>query len=94
MTVLNLADYRKGTPYVAGEARCLTCAHTWTATAPVGTTGLDCPSCTATTGVFLHPARYDADQWQCNCGCDVFAIYRNSSGPFLACYRCGAIQNF
>lgn len=76
-------------PHVAGTAICMKCAHTWTAVAPIGTIGFECPHCSEFAGEWVLPISYtDEEHWRCECGEEEFSITKN----FVYCPRCGKIQ--
>ena len=79
--VTNLSDYK---PHLLGEARCLTCCHVWTASAPIGTVELECPECKTWKGVFTGMTA-PLTVWECDCGNQHF--YIDPDGPM--CAKCG-----
>jgi rubrerythrin len=76
--------------HLAGEAFCMRCNHTWSATAPVGTLTLDCPSCGSGAGYFKFPCAPNDQVWECQCGNQFFHITQR--GHF--CPNCGALQSY
>ena len=75
--------------HLAGKAVCLHCQHTWEAVAPVGTTELECPSCSLLKGVFRAVCCPEL-RWQCDCGCSHFFVTTTE----CICCHCGEAQNF
>ena len=62
-------------PHMTGDAKCLSCGHAWQAVAPVGTVGIECPSCALFKGVFVNPAAHSSEMhFRCNCGSEVFCL--------------------
>ena len=90
--VIDLAAEREARePHLKGDARCVACAHTWVAVAPVGTTWLECPSCHTEKGLFVAacwPGK-GIGVWTCHCGCDVFFLTPRS----VQCPNCGTAQS-
>lgn len=85
--VVSLAGFKKETtPLLSGPARCFGCGHEFVSEAPVGTRRLSCPECHADKGVFKHDVLRGEDQFQCLCGCDLFA-YTTTGGAY--CANCG-----
>lgn len=88
-----------GGPHLRGPARCLGCSHEWQGLAPVGIedpAGLECPSCSALKGVFLHFVSYsDCPNWKClRCNSFLFSlILAKGDVPTLACCCCGNLMN-
>lgn len=72
------------TPHIAGTARCYQCGHLWEATAPMGTSELECPECQTFLGLWMTPIQH-AVTYECDCGCDVFRLTPTA----IHCYRCG-----
>lgn len=68
-----------------GVARCMGCKHEWAATAPVGTTDLECPSCGTLLGVYKATSVTEFKQWQCQCG--EFMFHIDERGAY--CAYCG-----
>lgn len=87
--IFTFDDYAPN-PHLSGEARCLTCGHTWVAIAPSGTVWLECPECKTEKGRFCGPVEESGEHWTCNCGCDLFHISRKG----IYCPNCGVRQNF
>lgn len=84
--VVNLLDRK---PHLAGNAKCLACAHEWVAVSPTGVAALECPGCGLHKGVFkslCEPS--DGVVWHCKCGCDTFYIDRSG----VCCLVCAAPQ--
>jgi len=91
MALIALERYRlEQSPHLAGEARCLSCLHEWTAVTPVGTfRDLECPACGLAKGVLKYgvvPERV----WTCNCGCDLFCL--SGISMKMLCYQCGRVH--
>lgn len=83
---------KDGVPSLAGKALCLTCKHTWTAVAPVGTDWLECPSCGSGKGIFAKPVIYgdgNLPHWTCICGCIYFMITADA----VYCPNCGRVHS-
>ena len=75
-------------PMMRGTALCIACKHEWQATAPVGTSQLECPSCTAHRGVFKHPCEPSGGtRFVCDCSSDLFFILRDG----MQCRECGVM---
>lgn len=95
MSNTNVVLFRKPEPpHGVGEAFCIGCDHVWTATAPVGTTQLECPECRALKGHwrFEHapaPAPGSLVR-ECNCGNQLF--YLTPKGHM--CANCGVYQRY
>lgn len=76
-------------PYLTGNARCMSCKHEWIAVSPIGTTWLECPECHAEKGRYQYPVERDGFEWKCNCGNDLFRV--TPDGYY--CPNCGEWQN-
>jgi hypothetical protein len=87
--VTNIVDFAarrlEKSPHRVGSVRCLNCKHEWIATAPPGTTTLQCLSCSTFQGVFIGVSQTERMQWQCACGEFVFFI--DETSPY--CAHCG-----
>lgn len=79
------AKKAEASPHRAGAARCLLCKHEWAAVSPVGTTGLQCPSCAGFGGIYKGLSATEYPQWQCKCG--EYAFFIDLHGPY--CAHCG-----
>lgn len=92
--VLSLDQYR---PHMTGQARCTACGHDFVAVAPVGETWFECPKRGTERALLRYPVLDEPawpNEYQCNCGCSVFAIRSDSSGDVrIACLSCGVTQN-
>jgi hypothetical protein len=77
-------------PTMTGEAVCLCCHTTWTCVVPVGSTWLECPSCTLTAGRMRYPVQRPGAHWTCKCGNDLFHVTPDG----MYCPSCGADQIF
>jgi hypothetical protein len=71
-------------------AKCLICRCEWPATAPVGTTWLECPACHLLGGRFIGTVNLPGDHWHCMCGNDLFKIMRDRT----YCPVCGKDHDF
>lgn len=73
-------------PHMTGVALCCACKHEWVATAPVGATFLDCPSCGTHKGRMVHPSLLEpgTDRLECRCGCQMFSVSKGQ----LVCVNC------
>lgn len=80
-----VVDLNGQRPHMSGPAFCAFCQHKWVGVAPVGViSGLECPSCHRTTGVFQHQL-IPVQRWVCKCGCDLYRLA--PKGPM--CMSCG-----
>lgn len=74
------------TQWLSGSAKCMHCGCTWTAAAPVGTLGLECPSCGLNRGYFCQPAAHvDEPHYRCACGSEAFCLTQQR----VYCPNCG-----
>ena len=92
MGVLAFTPKVEQDPYLSGTARCIHCAHTWVAVAPVGTVELECPECRASKGRFLGlcmPEEH-VEVRTCNCGNQLFYLTREGH----MCANCGTYQRY
>lgn len=71
--------------YLSNRAKCLTCRHEWMATAPVGTTWLECPACSFYMGRFIGPVGKTDTFYHCQCGNDLFLV----TTSVIFCGVCG-----
>lgn len=88
--VVSLAEHAPR-PHLSGEVKCMACGHEWIAAVPVGTAGIECPSCHCPQGVmrdFLSHATDDT--WRCHCGSELFRVLRGG----VMCVGCGTMQRF
>ena len=76
--------------FLVNRAKCLTCKHEWTASAPVGTVWLQCPVCSFLMGRFIGPVQEDGNHWHCSCGNDLFHI----KPEHVYCPVCGVVHEF
>lgn len=76
-------------PSLSGKAECGACGKEWEATAPLGTTLLECPGCKRMWGSFSNAVEPDVALWRCDCGEQLFWI----TPVGCMCRRCGTIQN-
>jgi len=92
MSESNVIPLLRPTPTAVGEAFCIGCDHVWTASAPVGTTQLECPNCKALKGHFRfeHAPAEGTLVRQCNCGNQLF--YLTPEGHL--CANCGVYQSY
>lgn len=89
MSVIDLNQARADrTPRLAGPAKCMACAHTWAAVAPIGTVDLECPACHLDRGRFVGNVTRAGLHWTCHCGNDLFHIC--PEGTY--CPACGEWQ--
>lgn len=77
-------------PHLAGVAKCLACAHEWSAVAPVPCNFLECPACGCVKGAFKYEILRGPDHWVCPCENSLFVI--TSEGTY--CPNCGDWQKF
>ena len=94
MTVISLAEKREESgPHLSGIAICLDCKHEWVAVAPIienEFNWLECPSCGLMKGRFKYHYERDGEQWECNCGNDLFHVKPKG----IYCPNCGQWQEF
>jgi hypothetical protein len=86
---------RRHDPHMTGKAKCLQCSHEWIAVAPVGTSEMECPSCSATKGFWRHLCNFESASavFVCViCGCQAITAARYPDGVHLMCMGCGAEQ--
>lgn len=76
--------------YLSGSAKCIACQHKWEGVAPVGTTWLECPSCSLLRGRFINCVDRPNDTWHCDCGNELFVITRGGA----YCPNCGVWQKW
>jgi DNA-directed RNA polymerase subunit RPC12/RpoP len=92
--ILTFVKSEKKEPHTQGQAKCISCQHTWEAVVPSKdleiTDWLECPSCHLHKGLFNHPFRIGDTTWTCGCGCDVFRL----TPEFTYCVNCGREQKF
>lgn len=91
--VITLADYRPSA-YLEGWAHCPSCEHEWLATAPVGTTQLDCDGCGDQYARWLHPVGPSEGDLvhSCDCGEETLRATMRDGRFYLRCTACGADQ--
>lgn len=89
MSVVEFKRPARKEPHAVGEAICANCKHEWSATAPVGTTQIECPSCSTLRGAWKHPfgTCEGDDAYICNCGGEDFYISRRE-GQTIGAVRC------
>lgn len=77
-------------PHAHGDARCMSCGHSWQAVVPVGVPLFECPQCQAMKGHFLVPFHFGPGTMvrQCHCGCQLFFL--STEGHM--CAHCGTYQ--
>lgn len=85
-TVIAFPGKDDETPWINGKARCIGCGHEWQAVTPAGKPqGLECPECHALKGVIRGMAIAEGEIFICDCGNDLYFIYRNG----MLCANCG-----
>jgi hypothetical protein len=90
---MSVVELKPKTRHSVGDAICGNCRHEWVATAPAGTTQLECPEYATHRGAFKHPfGPCEGDEsFKCNCGSFDFYISRkpgHASGA-VYCRGCG-----
>ena len=85
--VTDLNEKRKEKdPHISSPCICLSCKHEWIGVFPIGTTGLECPSCGLMRGTYKYQCSpEDGIVWVCGCGNSLFVISVSKNAICISC---------